>query len=61
MALIHVPPVEVPISAGRRRPDDDIIDLTDRRRVLLHLVLGVDVDRDAVDAVFDPDRDRSTS
>lgn len=60
MALIHVPPAESPISA-RPRPDDEIIDLTDRRRVLLHVVLGVDLDPASVDAVFEPDRNRSTS
>ena len=49
------------MSAARPRPDDDIIDLTDRRRVLLHVVLGVDLDRDSVDAVFEPDRDRATN
>lgn len=53
MALIHVPPGAFPISAERPRPHDDIIDLTDRRRLLLRVVLGVDLDPDAVDAVFD--------
>ena len=32
---------------------DEIIDLTDRRRVFLHTILGVEVPPDAVDAVFD--------
>lgn len=47
------------MSADRPRPQDDIIDLTDRRRVLLHVVLGMDVDRDSVDAVFESDRSTS--
>ena len=38
---------------------DEILDLTDRRRVFLHTVLGVEVPPDDVDAVFDlTDRDR---
>jgi hypothetical protein len=32
---------------------DEIVDLTDRRRVLVRAVLGVDVPRPAVDAIFD--------
>jgi hypothetical protein len=32
---------------------DEIADLTDRRRVLVRAVLGVDVPRPAVDAIFD--------
>ena len=39
--------------ADRRLPNDEIIDLTDRRRVLLHVLLGVDVEADDADAVFD--------
>ena len=37
-------------------PADEIIDLTDRRRVLLQAVLGVDVEPGFADAVFDPAR-----
>ena len=42
---------------ARDRPDviDEIIDLTDRRRVLLHLVFGVTVPPPVVDHVFDGD------
>ena len=32
---------------------DEILDLTDRRRVFLRTILGVEVPPDAVDAVFD--------
>jgi hypothetical protein len=47
----------LPPSSGTTvdRPDgiDEIIDLTDRRRVLLHLVFGVTVPPPVVDHVFD--------
>jgi hypothetical protein len=49
----------LPPSPGspQARPDeiDEIIDLTDRRRVLLHLVFGVTVPTPVVDHVFDGD------
>lgn len=44
-----------PVLANEDEPDDavdDIIDLTDRRRVLLHLLFGVTVPVPSVDAVF---------
>ena len=46
----------LPSGAAPARPDviDEIIDLTDRRRVLLHLVFGVTVPPPVVDDVFDP-------
>ena len=45
----------IPPSSGTTPPDviDEIIDLTDRRRVLLHLVFGVTVSPPVVDHVFD--------
>ena len=33
---------------------DDVVDLTDRRRLLVLAVLGVDVPRPVVDGVFGP-------
>lgn len=53
MALIHVPPVEAPTMDSRRRPIDEIINLSDRRRVLLHVVLDLDVDADTADEIFE--------
>lgn len=44
-----------PSASDREPPDevvDDIIDLTDRRRVLLHAVFGVQVPPPAADEVF---------
>lgn len=38
--------------AGDEWPDE-IVDLTDRRRVLVRVVLGVDVPASAADAIFD--------
>ncbi|HEX4902151.1 MAG TPA: hypothetical protein VFV42_05025 [Acidimicrobiales bacterium] len=35
---------------------DEVVDLTDRRRLLLQAVLGVDVPPRQADAVFDPER-----
>lgn len=40
---------------------DDVVDLTDRRRLLVLAVLGVDVPRPMVDRVFHPATDQSSS
>jgi hypothetical protein len=40
---------------------DDVADLTDRRRLLVRAVLGVDLPRRAVDQVFCLDRSQSSS
>ncbi len=40
---------------------DDVVDLTDRRRLLVLAVLGVDVPRPMVDRVFHPAADQSSS
>ncbi len=48
-----------PIPAPGEDPEivaDEIIDLTDRRRVMLHAVLGVTVDGETADAVFAVER-----
>lgn len=39
---------------------DDVVDLTDRRRLLVRAVLGVDVPGTVVDAVFRPAPDESS-
>lgn len=41
------------LSPATQEAVDEIVDLTDRRRVFLHTILGVAVPRDDVDAVFD--------
>ena len=41
------------LSPASQETVDEIIDLTDRRRVFLHTVLGVEVPPDDVDSVFD--------
>jgi hypothetical protein len=54
MALIDAP-IAGPAEAEDRNPAlDEIIDLTDRRRVLLRLVLGLDAEPGFADAVFTP-------
>ncbi len=46
---------EAEIEAVDTRTDgDDVIDLTDRRRVLLQVVFGVDVPPTSTDEVFGP-------
>ncbi len=40
---------------------DDVVDLTDRRRLLVLAVLGVDVPRPVVDRVFCPDQPSSST
>lgn len=57
MALLHSISVDPPTTVGRGHLADEIIDLTDRRRVLLRTVLGMDVEPDFADAVFDADED----
>lgn len=58
MALLRPLSVDpAPVAEGRGHLADEIIDLTDRRRVLLRAVLGVDVEPDFADAVFDADED----
>ncbi len=55
MSLTHTPHTAPAAAASPEDPEqpfDEIIDLTDRRRVMLHAVLGVDVDPDTADAVF---------
>lgn len=44
-----------PVTTPQETPEaiDEIIDLTDRRRVLLHTLFGVEVAPDAADLVFD--------
>ena len=52
MPLTHTSPSG---TADADEPDtavDEIIDLTDRRRVLLHALFGFSVDSDTADAVF---------
>jgi len=39
--------------AGPRWPDE-VVDLTDRRRLLVRAVLGIDVGPEGADAVFAP-------
>ncbi len=48
----HIAPAPPAVTEDSELPLDEIIDLTDRRRVMIHAVLGVDVDRDTADAVF---------
>ena len=50
----HIAPVLPATPEEPEAPFDEIIDLTDRRRVMIHTVLGLDVDRDTADAVFGP-------
>ncbi len=58
MTLLHPLSVDLAAAAeGRGHLADEIIDLTDRRRVLLRAVFGVDVEPDFADAVFDADED----
>lgn len=53
MALIHVPPATDAADADDRNlASDEIVDLTDRRRVMLHAVFGFAVDSEQADAVF---------
>lgn len=54
MALLHVPPATDAAEADgdRALPSDEIIDLTDRRRVFLHALFGLAVDSATADAVF---------
>jgi len=44
-----IPSVSIDLAS---RWGDDVVDLTDRRRLLLHAVFGVDVPRVRVDQVF---------
>ncbi len=53
MRLLHDPRTDVAPADDRDLAADEIIDLTDRRRVLLLAVLGVRVDSDTADAVFE--------
>ena len=58
MALLHASSVDPRAAAvGRTHLADEIIDLTDRRRVMLRAVFGLDVEPDFADAVFDADED----
>jgi hypothetical protein len=58
MALLHPLSADLASDAdGRDLLADEIIDLTDRRRLLLRAVLGVEVEPDFADAVFDADED----
>lgn len=45
-----LPSIEIDLASSW---PDDVVDLTDRRRLLLHAVFGVDVPRQQVDAVFE--------
>ena len=52
MTLTNTTPVGA-IPADQRDPAaDEIIDLTDRRRVLIRALFGLSVDSDTADAVF---------
>jgi type III secretion system FlhB-like substrate exporter len=56
MALLHPSSVDpTAVAEGRGHLADEIIDLTDRRRVMLRAVFGMDVEPDFADAVFDAD------
>ena len=47
-----VPEPDEPDRGDLHETVDEIIDLTDRRRILLHALFGVSVPPSAVDAVF---------
>lgn len=56
MALLH--PLSADLASdvdGRDLLADEIIDLTDRRRLLLRAVLGLEFEPGFADAVFDAD------
>ncbi len=45
-----LPSIEIDLASSW---PDDVVDLTDRRRLLLHAVFGLDVPRQLADAVFE--------
>ena len=59
MTISHLPLIDV--SDVPSTWPDDVVDLTDRRRLLVLAVLGVDVPRRVVDTVFCPDQSSSTT
>ena len=59
MTISPLPLLDV-TAAGATWPDD-VADLTDRRRLLVRAVLGVDLPRRAVDQVFCLDGPQSSS
>ncbi len=59
MTISHLPLIDV--SDVPSTWPDDVVDLTDRRRLLVLAVLGVDVPRPVVDTVFCPDHSSSTT
>ncbi|MDZ7676894.1 MAG: hypothetical protein U5K30_17740 [Acidimicrobiales bacterium] len=65
MSVAHTPDLEQhesaspdvadgPAKADLRKFVDDLLDLTDRRRVLIAAVFGVDVNPQEIDLVFAP-------